>query len=250
MSTPIFEHAEFKQAKDLFESKNEIGAKYVVALVGLPATGKSYISKKLARYLSWSGFKVKVFNVGNRRRNEFKGINQDSHFFDASNATASELRESLAMECLDEAINWLKDGGKIAFLDATNSTIARRASIKERVSKESIIKCFFIESICVDKDLLEANIQLKLQGPDYKDLPTDIALKDFRQRIMNYEKVYTTISEDEEKSGYSYIKIIDVGSKIIANRIKGYLPSQCVFYLMQMHIVKRTIWLSSHGGDG
>ena len=94
---------------------------------------------------------------------------------------------------------------------------------------------------------------MKLQGPDYKDLPKEIALVDFKQRISNYEKVYSTISEDEERAGYSYIKIIDVGSKIIANRIKGYLPSQCVFYLMQMvlyikkHIVKRTIWLSSHG---
>lgn len=45
----------------------------------------------------------------------------------------------------------------------------------------------------------------------------------------------------------SYIKIIDVGRKIISHRITGYLPSQCVFYLMQIHIKERVIWLTRHG---
>lgn len=58
------------------------------------------------------------------------------------------------------------------------------------------------------------------------------ALKDFKMRIANYEKVYETISEEEERHNISYIKIIDVGRKVISHRIQGYLPSQCVFYLM------------------
>ena len=176
------------------------------------------------------------------------GVGQhDSQFFDSSNAAAAKQRENLAMECLEDAITWLNQGGKLAILDATNTTVERRAAIKERVFKERKIKCFFIESICLDNDILEANIQLKLQGPDYNGMDSTIALEDFRQRIKNYEKVYATISVEEEKRGYSYIKIIDVGSKIVANRIKGCLPSQCVFYLMQMHIAKRTIWLSANG---
>lgn len=37
-------------------------------MVGLPARGKSYITKKLQRYLSWQQHDVRIFNVGNRRR--------------------------------------------------------------------------------------------------------------------------------------------------------------------------------------
>ena len=37
-------------------------------MVGLPARGKTYIAKKLARYLNWIGISTKVFNVGEYRR--------------------------------------------------------------------------------------------------------------------------------------------------------------------------------------
>jgi 6-phosphofructo-2-kinase len=37
-------------------------------MVGLPARGKSYITKKLQRYLSWQQHESRIFNVGNRRR--------------------------------------------------------------------------------------------------------------------------------------------------------------------------------------
>ena len=38
-----------------------------------------------------------------------------------------------------------------------------------------------------------------------------------------------------------------MGRKVIANNINGYLASQCVFYLMNIHIRRRTIWLTRHG---
>ena len=34
----------------------------------MPARGKSYISKKIYRFLNWLGFNTQVFNVGNYRR--------------------------------------------------------------------------------------------------------------------------------------------------------------------------------------
>jgi len=42
--------------------------KLLVVMVGLPARGKSYISKMLVRYLCWTRTTVKVFNVGDYRR--------------------------------------------------------------------------------------------------------------------------------------------------------------------------------------
>ncbi|KAI9342197.1 6-phosphofructo-2-kinase-domain-containing protein [Zopfochytrium polystomum] len=218
--------------------------------VGLPARGKSYICKKLCKYLSWSGFRTKVFNVGNRRRDAFSlTLPIPFYFYSAlQNAQAKLIREQLAMETLEELIDWLNvGGGKVAIHDATNSTAERRRAVLDRVRREKNIEVVFVESICTDGKVLEANINMKLKGPDYVNMPPDEAKADFIARMRNYEKVYETISEEEEEEGLSFIKIMNVGRKIIAHGIHGFLQSQCVFYLMQIHIKKRVIWLTRHG---
>lgn len=40
----------------------------MIVMVGLPARGKSYITKKITRYLNWLQHDTKIFNVGERRR--------------------------------------------------------------------------------------------------------------------------------------------------------------------------------------
>src|ERR1700761_1258458 len=45
------------------------GPKLIIIMVGLPARGKSYISRKLARYLNWLQYETKIFNAGQTRRN-------------------------------------------------------------------------------------------------------------------------------------------------------------------------------------
>lgn len=42
--------------------------KLIIVMVGLPARGKSYITKKLARYLNWLQLETEIFNAGERRR--------------------------------------------------------------------------------------------------------------------------------------------------------------------------------------
>ncbi|EFE44144.1 hypothetical protein TRV_01104 [Trichophyton verrucosum HKI 0517] len=49
-------------------AQRDIGSKLVIVMVGLPARGKSYITKKLCRYLNWLQHDTKIFNVGERRR--------------------------------------------------------------------------------------------------------------------------------------------------------------------------------------
>ena len=44
--------------------------KLVIFMVGLPARGKSYISKKLARYLNRLQYETRVFNAGDTRNVE------------------------------------------------------------------------------------------------------------------------------------------------------------------------------------
>jgi 6-phosphofructo-2-kinase len=49
-------------------ASRDVASKLVVIMVGLPARGKSYITKKIQRYLSWQQHNSRIFNVGNRRR--------------------------------------------------------------------------------------------------------------------------------------------------------------------------------------
>jgi 6-phosphofructo-2-kinase/fructose-2,6-biphosphatase 2 len=127
-------------------------------------------------------------------------------------------------------------------LDATNSTKTRRRWIQERCTAENI-ETLFVESKCDDEDLIMSNIlEVKTTSPDYIGQDPEAAAQDFRNRIRNYEKVYQTIDEDEYN--LTYVKLVDVGKHVIINQIRDYLQSRVVYYLMNLHIKPRSIWLS------
>jgi len=241
---PRTESSLFASEMDQFVEPNS--TKLVVVMCGLPARGKSYISKKIRRYMNWMGVRCEVFNVGNYRRQHVTGT-QDHTFFDQKNESNNKLRTQLAMDVLEELIKWLQTGGgHVAIHDATNTTRARRAQILERISHEPNINVLFVESICRKDDILAQNIALKLQSPDYKETPPEQALEDFKARLASYEEVYEGLDENADRD-ISYIQLIDIGQRVIANSIHGYLPSQIAFYLMNYHISPRRIWLTRHG---
>jgi 6-phosphofructo-2-kinase/fructose-2,6-biphosphatase 4 len=80
----------------IMEQKDKI----IISMVGLPARGKSYIGRKLARYLNWVGLKAKVFNNGMYRR-ILIGVDCKADFFDQQNEEANKMREN----CMIEAVN-------------------------------------------------------------------------------------------------------------------------------------------------
>ncbi|KAI3615770.1 fructose--bisphosphatase [Moniliophthora roreri] len=201
----------------------------------------------------WLEYDVKVFNVGQLRRSRARqkaqqlGIKEDhtASFFSHSNVQATQNRDSLAEDSLEMLIQWLKEGGNVGIHDATNSTKSRRAKIEARVAKEKGMILIFLESLCDDPAIIAANVALKVsQGdPDYKDMSPDTAKADFLRRISEYEKVYETITEPS----LSYVRIVNVGEEVTMSRINGYLSSRIAFYLMNLHIKKRSIYLSRHG---
>ncbi|TFL04163.1 fructose-2,6-bisphosphatase [Pterulicium gracile] len=248
-------------------------SKIVLAMVGLPARGKSYLSNKLMIYLRWLEYNVKVFNVGQLRRsrarqkaqqsipstpscdapdgdsNESRSGVQENHsasYFSHDNKNATELREKLAEDSLDMLINWLKnEGGNVGIHDATNSSRRRRANIEERVAQEKGLTLIFLESYCDDPELIAANVALKVSSgdPDYKDMSPEAAREDFLRRIREYQKVYETITEPH----LSYLRIKNVGTEVTVQRINGYLSSRIAFYLMNLHVKPRSIFMSRHG---
>lgn len=238
-----------KLSPDGIISKEEAGSKLVIIMVGLPATGKSYITNKLSRYLNYSMYYCKVFNVGNTRRRYAKehGIgDQDSNFFDPKNVEANSLRDKWAMDTLDELLDYLLEGvGSVAIFDATNTTKARRKMLVNKIqSRNDQLNILFLESICTDESVVEANIRLKLFGPDYKGKDPEDSLLDFKQRLKNYLEAYETIEDEED---LQYLKIIDIGKKFVSYNIEGFLASQTVYYLLNFNLSYRQIWITRNG---
>jgi hypothetical protein len=195
------------------------------------------------RYLKWLSIRSKIFNVGTYRRTE--NPNPDASFFDASNKEGEKSRRAAAEAAVKDMIDWFDhDEGTIAILDATNSTVERRRWIYDTCQKHNI-ETLFVESKCDDEELIMSNIlEVKTTSPDYKGTEPEEAARDFRNRIRNYEKVYQTIDGDGSERDLTYCKIIDVGAQTVINRIQDYLQSRVVYYLMNLHIKPRSIWLS------
>lgn len=255
------------------------GDRLVVVMIGLPARGKSYLSSKMVRYLNWLQINAKIFNVGATRRSKSKNIGkdmgpckeplpdsnsgqrsqskhantttQDASFFSPTNQESIALREQWARETLDSLLDYLLLGdGCVGVFDATNTTVARRKMVFDRIMERNNgkLKVLFLESICNDVSLIEKNVLLKLKGPDYKDMDPVLAKQDFLNRLANYEKVYETISEEEERTpNFQYIQMIDVGRKVISCNIDGYIASQIVYYFLNFNLNERLIFVSRHG---
>eukprot|EP01138_Halocafeteria_seosinensis_P013068 gb/GECG01013346.1/.p1 GENE.gb/GECG01013346.1/~~gb/GECG01013346.1/.p1 ORF type:complete len:599 (+),score=83.85 gb/GECG01013346.1/:1-1797(+) len=225
--------------------------KLVLAMVGLPARGKTYIAKKLKRHLTWLGMKVELFNVGNYRR-KLIGSNQSHDFFDPSNRDAVKTRWKLAQNALNEMLDALKstsDAIDIGIFDATNSTKERRQWLKNELNsastKQTPINLIFIESKCDDETIIRANVrETKLKSPDYQDIPEDEAVDDFLKRIDHYKKVYEPLDDTERTS---YVQLHDVGRKVIMNKMNGFLHGRVGYFLMNVNITPRPIWITRHG---
>ena len=237
-------------------------------MVGLPARGKSYVTKKMARYLNWLQHDAKIFNVGEKRRvaaggptmplasarhrgNGFPNLDQleryttasldhimsqelplespspqvlvngveppldhlggidlpppaldvlgpskidpglkriipnghhvssssdanlppvasdnaahehmdqSASFFDPDNVEAAGLREQLAMETLDDLLDFLLDqNGSVGIFDATNSTLDRRKNIMNKIRQRAgpELGVLFLESQCIDENVCQ-----------------------------------------------------------------------------------------------
>lgn len=211
-------------------------------MVGLPARGKTFIAQRIRRYLQWLGISTKLFNVGNYRR-KLCGAELKHDFFDSRNQEAAKMRQNAAMEALEDMKSWFEedvDGTAVAIYDATNSRKDRRKIIKEFCDKINV-DVLFLESICTDESLILQNImQVKVSSPDYAHMMPEEAAEDFKNRIRHYEEAYETM----EESDLSFVQIVNVSSKVIINKISCFLQSRIVYYLVNLHIKPRSIYIS------
>ncbi|KAF9927824.1 hypothetical protein BGZ67_007308 [Mortierella alpina] len=213
-----------------------------IILVGLPARGKTAISRSLYRYLRWLGLQTRVFSVGNYRR-QLVGIEVTNDFFSPANKATAGLRAQIADACLDDMVQWFTGGGQVGILDGSNTTEERRQQLVERF-KACNVHPMFIETICDNPAIIDANIRsVKVSSPDYVGWDRADAVEDFKRRIDNHVPFYTTISD----LSLSFVKVINAGEKIIVNNAQGFLQSKIVYYLTNLHISPRTIYFARNG---
>ncbi|XP_028850220.1 6-phosphofructo-2-kinase/fructose-2,6-bisphosphatase-like isoform X5 [Denticeps clupeoides] len=218
----------------------------MIVMVGLPARGKTYISKKLTRYLNWIGVPTKVFNVGQYRREAVQTY-KSFEFFSPDNEEAMKIRKACALAALKDVSTYFTyEQGQVAVFDATNTTRDRREVILG-FAQENGYKVFFVESLCDDPEIIAENIkQVKLSSPDYVGRDKDEVVADFLKRIECYKVSYVPLDDDKD-SNLSYIKIFNVGSRYLVNRVQDHIQSRIVYYLMNIHVTQRTIYLCRHG---
>ncbi|KAF8940446.1 bifunctional 6-phosphofructo-2-kinase/fructose-2,6-bisphosphate 2-phosphatase [Dissophora ornata] len=213
-----------------------------IILVGLPARGKTAISRSLYRYLRWLGVQTEVFSVGNYRR-QIIGVEVTNDFFSPANKVTADLRTKIANACLDDMVQWFAAGGQVGILDGSNTTEERRQELVERL-KACNVHPMFIETICDNPDIVDANIRsVKVSSPDYVGWDRSDAVEDFKRRIENHVPFYTTITD----LSLSFVKVINAGEKIIVNNAQGFLQSKIVYYLTNLHISPRTIYFARNG---
>lgn len=85
--------------------------------------------------------------------------------------------------------------------------------------------------------------EVKVNSPDYQSMGADLALRDFLQRIEHYTERYEPLHEETESS-LSYMKIFNTGEKVLVHKHEGHIQARIVYYLMNIHIIPRTIYLT------
>lgn len=217
--------------------------KLIIVMCGLPATGKTHIANRIARYISFFlAMETKIFNVGDYRARLF-GANLPPEFFDHSNEEFVAKREQACDAAVEDLTAFMKqDGVRVGVLDSTNSTRKRRTHIR-KVLKSLKCKVLVLETIMNKDELIEHNINtIKKETPEYKDVDAATLLKDYIKRRENYADVYDTV---DERDG-SHIKIINNQTFVVHNA-RGYLPQKVVHFVMNLHTLPRVFYLSRHG---
>ncbi|XP_067361983.1 6-phosphofructo-2-kinase/fructose-2,6-bisphosphatase 2 isoform X7 [Channa argus] len=219
----------------------------VIVMIGLPARGKTYMAKKLTRYLNWIGVPTKVFNLGVYRREAVRSY-KSYDFFRHDNEEAMKIRKQCALVALQDVKAYLtEEGGQIAVFDATNTTRERRDLIQAFV-KENAFKVFFVESVCDDPEVIAANIlEVKVSSPDYPERHRERVMDDFLKRIECYKVTYQPLDPDDYDKDLSFIKVMNVGRRFLVNRVQDYIQSKIVYYLMNIDVHSHSIYLCRHG---
>jgi broad specificity phosphatase PhoE/predicted kinase len=190
--------------------------KLYIAMVGLPAMGKSTVAAKIKENLEKDDIRVGIFNNGDVRRRMIPHDTSQPEFYDPENAEAVGLRERIAAVNIAEAKAFLSADGEIAILDATNVSRKRRDTLRQSLTNHPIL---FIECINDDPELLALSVERKTRLPEFAHLPPEAARWSFTRRIGYYRHIYEPPDEVHD-----LVRLDTLNNRIIAERVSAELP--------------------------
>jgi len=190
--------------------------KLYIAMVGLPAMGKSTVAAKIKENLEKDDIKVGLFNNGDVRRRMIPGNTSDAGFYDPDNSQAVGLRERIAAVNFAEAKAFLSATGQIAILDATNVSRKRRETLRQHLPNHPIL---FVECVNDDPELLALSVARKTKLPEFAHLSEAEAKKSFVTRIGYYRHIYEPPDEV-----HNLVRLDTLNNRILAERVSAELP--------------------------
>lgn len=211
---------------------SDYASKLYVAMVGLPGRGKSTMAKRIRQGLVSEGISAKIFNNGEMRRKLMGPDSTDAGFFDPANSFGREARELICRQNLDAARKWLREGGEVAILDATNVSHARREMIEKTLTDHPVL---FIECVNEDPLLLHACIRRKAELPEFEGYSKDEAEASFMKRCEHYEAQYDPIGSEK------YWMIVDA----TANRVLDERPCEISPYYAAIREIVTSMWVNN-----
>lgn len=211
------------------------GGKLVVVMVGLPGSGKTFMSRKISRFLRWISYRTRVFSLAKYRLEKLGTKSAD--FFDPENEAHCQTRVELMMSALEDAMRYLRRDGEIAIIDGANTSKYRRDLIRDRVSQEDGFDILWIENLIDPDIIITRNSAAIHNSPDFTND------EDFIKRMEHYQKSYETVLDAEG----SYIKRFDSGDRIHLHGIQGFLRTKISSFVMNVHTYPRTIYMVRSG---
>uniref|UniRef100_I2Q3W5 Fructose-2,6-bisphosphatase n=1 Tax=Desulfovibrio sp. U5L TaxID=596152 RepID=I2Q3W5_9BACT len=191
-------------------------AKLYIAMVGLPAMGKSTIAAKIKENLEKDDIRVGIFNNGDVRRRMVPGNTSHPGFYDPDNSQATGLRERIAAVNFAEAKAFLSAEGQVAILDATNVSRKRRETLLRHLPNHPVL---FVECINDDPELLALSVARKAKLPEFAHLSEGQAKESFVTRIGYYRHIYEPPDEVQ-----NLVRLDTLNNRILAERVSAELP--------------------------
>ncbi|MFP4071844.1 MAG: bifunctional nucleoside/nucleotide kinase/histidine phosphatase family protein [Desulfovibrionales bacterium] len=215
------------------------GGKLYIAMVGLPARGKSTVAAKLAESLTDEGVNTRIFNNGDVRRQMLGESTSSPDFYDPENTKNVALREKIARVNIENARDYLNGDGEVAILDATNVSCKRRESLQSLLTDHPV---FFIECRNDDEEILKASIIRKTKLPEFSRVNFEQAITSFVARIAYYEHIYSPLEQEE-----NFIVLDSLNNKILEERITDDIPHYVKIRDLLVSDWVKNLYLVRHG---
>eukprot|EP00760_Papus_ankaliazontas_P001606 PhM_4_TR10532/c0_g1_i1/m.49024/K19029/PFKFB2; 6-phosphofructo-2-kinase / fructose-2,6-biphosphatase 2 len=214
---------------------------FVVIMVGLPGRGKTFMCKRLTRWLAWNGIPSRIFSASLIRREMFGSTADD---FDAE---SMRKRDAVAAEAVNRMLAWVKaNPGGVVFFDSTNATRDRRSSLAKQlgiaICPENIL---FMENICDDPKIIEFHRLRHIDVSKYSPDEVTRLMSFWEQRDADFHVIYQSMSQATEPN-VSFVRITNFEHIEMVN-VKKEVQRDMVLFIQSLFPMDAYVYLTASG---